>query len=201
MFAEAFTNSYSLAFFACCREIYDKTRHVGFLKGTLVIEEFNEEPEEIEATKEMIGARGNVTINLNLRRQNFAFCFGCKPSQGVLAETKMVKDVVKILLEDYDRNTFSVRFMDCFDDLKGSDVNFEMVASNTLQPVRMFYQHRIVTEQAAIVFVHTESLALKYNEAETRGKLWEDCLNDVWGVPEVQVYTDPTKEKMIEVLT
>jgi len=25
--AESFPNSYSLAFFACCREIYDKERH------------------------------------------------------------------------------------------------------------------------------------------------------------------------------
>ena len=76
--AEAFPNSYSLAFFACCREIYDKTRHQGFLKGTVVIEPIVEE-EDVE-TKEMVGARGNVTVNLALKRQNFALCFGCKPS-------------------------------------------------------------------------------------------------------------------------
>ena len=75
-----------------------------------------------------------------------------------------------------------------------------MVASNTIQPVKIFWQHRIVTEQAAVVFVHTKALALEYDGAVARGKLWEDCLKDVWGVPDVQVYNDPTKEKMIEVL-
>ena len=28
-------NSYQLAFFACCREIYEKTYHIGVKKGTL----------------------------------------------------------------------------------------------------------------------------------------------------------------------
>ena len=67
-----------------------------------------------------------------MRRQNFALCFGCKPSEGVLAKTQMVMDVVKILVEDFDRVTFTVQFIDCFDDLKGSDANFEMIQSNTL---------------------------------------------------------------------
>ena len=44
----------------------------------------------------------------------------------------MVMDVVKILVEDFDRVTFTVQFIDCFDDLKGSDANFEMIQSNTL---------------------------------------------------------------------
>ena len=76
--SEAFPNSYSLAFFACCREIYDRDRHQGFLKGTKVQEKYQETP--IEEGEEKIGARGNVTVNLALKRQNFALCFGCKPS-------------------------------------------------------------------------------------------------------------------------
>ena len=44
----------------------------------------------------------------------------------------MVPDVCKILLEEYDRSKFTVSVPACFDDLKGADANFEMVASNTL---------------------------------------------------------------------
>ena len=44
----------------------------------------------------------------------------------------MVMDVVKILVEDFDRVTFTVQFLSCFDDIKSSDANFEMVQSNTL---------------------------------------------------------------------
>jgi hypothetical protein len=43
----------------------------------------------------------------------------------------MIPDAIKVMM-DFDRETFSVQFIDCFDDLKGSDANFEMVASNTL---------------------------------------------------------------------
>ena len=77
-------------------------------------------------------ARGGTSITDTKKRQNFALCFGCKPSGGVLAQTKMIMDVVKILLEDFSRETFTVQFIDCFDDLKSSDANFEMVSSNTL---------------------------------------------------------------------
>ncbi len=44
----------------------------------------------------------------------------------------MVKDAGKILTTEFDRETFSVTLVECFDNLKGSDVNFEMVTSNTL---------------------------------------------------------------------
>ena len=43
----------------------------------------------------------------------------------------MIPDAIKVML-DIDRTNSSVQFIDCFDDLKGSDANFEMVASNTL---------------------------------------------------------------------
>ena len=67
-----------------------------------------------------------------MARQNFALCFGCKPSDGVLAKTQMIMDVVGILISEYSRETFTVEFVKCFDDLKGSDANFEMIQSNTL---------------------------------------------------------------------
>ena len=43
----------------------------------------------------------------------------------------MIPDAIKVMM-DFDKVTFSTQFIDCFDDLKGSDANFEMVASNTL---------------------------------------------------------------------
>ncbi len=32
-------------------------------------------------------ARGDTCIGETLKRQNFALCFGCKPSGGILAQT------------------------------------------------------------------------------------------------------------------
>ena len=122
-----------MAFFACCREIYDKTYHFGVSKGSLQAkteDEIDDIVNQIEAKQKQ--ARGNTAIGEVMKRQNFALCFGCKPSEGVIAETQMVMDVVKILVEDFDRVTFTVQFINCFDDLKGADANFEMIQSNTL---------------------------------------------------------------------
>ena len=41
----------------------------------------------------------------------------------------MIADVTKVLETDFDRRDFSIELIDCFDDLIGSDANFEIVAS------------------------------------------------------------------------
>ena len=97
------------------------------------LEAEEEEEKEIISAKNLKDGpnRGGVKSVLPVC-QNFALFFGCKPALGVDAETKMIKDVVEILLVRYSKRTFSVQFPGCFDDLKGEDANFEMVASNTL---------------------------------------------------------------------
>ena len=42
-----------------------------------------------------------------------------------------------------------------FEHLKGSDSNFEMVTSNTIQPTRMEYSSNIITESKALIFINT----------------------------------------------
>ena len=122
-----------MAFFACCREIYEKTYHIGVKKGTLP-DPKEEEIDDIvtEAAAKGEEARGDTAISAVLARQNFALCFGCKPSDGVLAKTQMIMDVVEILKKEYSKEAFTVQFTKCFDDLKGQDANFEMIQSNTL---------------------------------------------------------------------
>ena len=77
-------------------------------------------------------SRGGWFINELFNYQNFLFLYGCSPNMGVLAKTTMIKDIVDVFLNRFDRSTFSVLVPDIFDDLKGKDANFEMVASNTL---------------------------------------------------------------------
>ena len=78
------------------------------------------------------GARGNTTVHGFAVSENFALVFGCSPSMGVVASTTLIKDVADIFIEKYSRDTFSIDFPDCFNDLKDNDANFEMVTSNTL---------------------------------------------------------------------
>ena len=64
--------------------------------------------------------------------QHFALVFGSAPGFGVLANTKMIDDVADALLHKYDKESLTCEFPRVFDDLAGTDTNFEMVASNTM---------------------------------------------------------------------
>ena len=112
----------------------------------------------------------------------------------------MVKDVVRILLEDYSRTNFSIQIPDCFDILKGTDANFELVAASTMQPVRVYYTNNIVTKSIAIIFGHTNVNGLEYEEATEKVELCRKVFKDIFEFDEVEVHLDSDKKQMIEAL-
>ena len=52
-------------------------------------------------------------------------------------DTSMVKDVIEGIKQRIDSETLSITFPDVFENLKGTDAHFEMVTSNTLQPLQL----------------------------------------------------------------
>ena len=102
----------------------------------------------------------------------------------------MIHDVVQIMLARYDKETFALYFMECFDALKGSDVSFEMIASNTLQPFMMFYQHNIVTYSIAYIFLHTRVSQKLYEGAEARAEIQQKLFKEVLEFDEIIQYDD-----------
>ena len=92
----------------------------------------------------------------------------------------MVKDVVKVLLTKYDPKTMTIELPNAFEHLKGQDANFEMVTSNTIQPIKLSYSHNIVARSIATIFVNTDCNGLQYIIAEEKGesmqKLFEEVL-------------------------
>ena len=64
-----------------------------------------------------------------------------------------------IFLNKFDRNTFSIQLPHIFEELKVKNRNVEIVASNTLQPLKLSFSHNTVTESAAVIFVNTEVTA------------------------------------------
>ena len=66
----------------------------------------------------------------------------------------MVQDIVKSFETNLNRDNLSVQIPDVFERLKGKDVKFEMVSSNTCQPLNLFYNHNIVTDSIAFIFVN-----------------------------------------------
>ena len=113
----------------------------------------------------------------------------------------MIKDVVKIFTEDYSRESFTLTLPSCFDNLSSSDANFEMVASNELQPLRLVYKKNIASKTIACIFVHTKTKDLTYDGATERGEMHKTLFKDVFNFDEVNVHTDISKDDMIEVLS
>ena len=64
----------------------------------------------------------------------------------------MVKELTNSMLEKYEMINFSVTLSIVFEDLYSADANFEMASSNTIQPLKIFYRHNIVTHKIAVVF-------------------------------------------------
>ena len=81
--------------------------------------------------------------------------WGCRPSHQVLANTQMVQDLILFLQSQLDRSSLTVQLPQAFEHLKGADANFEMVTSNSIQSIRLFYQHNFVSESVALVLVST----------------------------------------------
>ena len=83
---------------------------------------------------EVRGSKGQLQAAYK-ERQNFLFMWGCRPSDGVAAKTEMVGDLINTLMNFYDKSNLTFVIPQGFEHLKGKDVNFEMVTSNTIQPV------------------------------------------------------------------
>ena len=65
----------------------------------------------------------------------------------------MVDDITDTLVHRFDRSSLTLKIPGAFEHLKGKDANFEMVTSNTLQPLSINYHHNIVTNSIAYIFV------------------------------------------------
>lgn len=72
--------------------------------------------------------RGNTLLD-KVRRMNFFFIYGCRPSAGVKANTTMVKDIMTALFENKDRIDAMILLPQSFEDLKGDDASFETASS------------------------------------------------------------------------
>ena len=98
--------------------------------------------------------------------QNFVFVFGCPASKTVKADTNMVSEIVDAINTRFSTEDLTLLVPDIFENLTSQDAKFEMAISNTVQPLKLFYQHQVVTDSIAYVFVNTESKGLAYKNAE-----------------------------------
>ena len=90
-------------------------------------------------TAELATAKGqgqkNPTDKDAKVNRNFIFLYGSPPKLSVEVDTTMVKDVIEVMKRRIDSQSLTITFPDVFENLKGTDAHFEMVTSNTLQPL------------------------------------------------------------------
>lgn len=102
--------------------------------------------------------------------------FGCKPSDGVMIDTKMIFDVRHVMEHRLNRKKLILEIPDVFEQLKGQDTNFEMTSSNTLQKLELPYRNNIVSKSKGIVFVtdrieRPNCKTLFYKDADKSGEM------------------------------
>ena len=104
----------------------------------------------------MVKRRGDTDLATTLNTENLILLFGCKGGLGVNAETKMVHDISKALMDSLDHSTLTTILPGCLDGITGTDANFEMVVSNNGLPIVLFYRHNVVVKSHAVIFYTPE---------------------------------------------
>ena len=64
----------------------------------------------------------------------------------------MIEELMQRMIERYSRETLHLIIPQAFESLEGSDVDFEIVSSQTLSDLTLTYKHGIVTHSIALVF-------------------------------------------------
>ena len=124
--------------------------------------------------------------------------FGCRPSLGVLSETTMIRDLVKTLNARVNRNNLTLTMPAAVDQMTGKDASFEMVASNSIMPMKLHFENNISTHKAGLIFV-TEYTSqndkkLPWKDALAKGKAAQRLLEEGFEFDDVTVLTNGSKE-------
>ena len=82
--------------------------------------------------------------------------WGCRPSHGVKLDTQMINEVAGRFLNRLNRETLELTIPQAFEDFEGSDANFEIVTSQTLQKLVISYEHNVITHPVVFVFATTK---------------------------------------------
>ena len=114
----------------------------------------NQKDLDVEEVKDSSGKqqRGNTDHLPPSKRLNVVLTFGCKPSSGINYDSLMVENSKDALETRFDKKKLTLEIPKVFEFLQGTDVDFEMVTSSTLQNLELAYKDNIVAESHAYVF-------------------------------------------------
>ena len=118
--------------------------------------------------------------------------FRCKPALSIQFSSKMVRDIIKVFENNYEKKHFSLTLPKAFDYL----MDVEKVASSTLKPLRLMYKLHKMSKGVAVIFVNKSEDQACVKKAMTARSLFEQ----VFKFDEVTTYYDLSKGQIIQVL-
>ena len=112
----------------------------------------------------------------------------------------MVEELVKMLSKKCDRDTMTIELPYAFQNMVGRDANYEMVTSNTIQPILLSYQHNMVSHSIAYIFVNTGCQDLEYKDHALKKEKTESLYRKYLEFDEVYVFENKSKMEIIDIL-
>ena len=131
--------------------------------------------------------------------QNFIFIWGCRPSSGVDAETVMVAELAQMLGTKCNRDNMTIELPFAFQNMVGQDANFEMVTSNTIQPILLSYQHNVASHTIAYIFINTKCKDLEYKDIIEKNECMQDLFIKRLKFSDVKIFEDKSKKEILEI--
>ena len=89
----------------------------------------------------------------------------------------MIEDVQKAFIHKFNPETLVLEFPQVVDGLQGTDTNFEMIASNTLQTLNITYDFNLISKCKAYIFVCTELMGRDEpltEDTKVTSAVWKD---------------------------
>ena len=109
---------------------------------------------------------------------NYLLLYGCRPSESVLGNTKMIEDISRELLGSVDPETHLIKLPDALENLIGRDAQFEMSKPTNLSPITLRYEHFEITKSIGLIFTSRYVDSMKHLSEEEQNTIMKKYLKN-----------------------
>ena len=78
----------------------------------------------------------------------------------------MVEEIAQVLEHNFDKDDLSLTIPRVFSNIVAADAKIELVTSNNLCPIKLFYSHNFMKKKKACIFVNTKLDEMKVPKSE-----------------------------------
>ena len=200
--ADTFANLYQIGMFGCSRTEFQPGAVAYFPNRDAEPEPQKplSQSDTLEACVAGLPApekRTGNNIGTNVARENLLLISASRNDLAVSGGIDMVQSLLRTFVRGLHHETLSVQFPKVLETMHG-DARFTYSASNTIQPMKIFYEQNIATTKVAMILVNTKAKALPWKNAGQNGQAAAKLFKESLGFDEVEVHVDLSKAAIIE---